>query len=462
MKKRVLILPACIAAAALCCSSARADSPDASKFPFYPSLITTATGEPVKPNDFESPVVCSGCHEEIFQQWKGSMHANAFRDPVFNALWKIGEQETKGFTRQLCGGCHAGAGVVSNDIVFKDGRFQASDIVMEGVHCDVCHTVQSSIMSETPSYEPRNASLVVAPGEVKRGPYKDSESQHHECAYSELHTRSEFCANCHQVVHPVNNFHIERTYDEWKHSVYAEKGIQCQDCHMMPVEKAIEAARTLKRPVNPGRPCIIGPRRDNMFTHEFVGANFTVTALLGHPEHAGIAEKRLKSAAELAVQAPPAAGPGEPVTVSVTIKNIAAGHNLPTSLTEVRQMWLDVTATDAAGKELFRSGELDDRGNIPKGTLIYNASAVDKDGHHTVKPWEIVRFEYNRTIPPKGSAVEKFTFSVPPGTAGPVTVLAVLRYRSYPQKVANLLLGKDAPVLPVVDMTQKKCRITVQ
>jgi len=35
----------------------------------------------------------------------------------------------------------------------------------------------------------------------------------------------------------------------------------------------------------------------------------------------------------------------------------------------------------------------------------------------------------------------------------------VLRYRSYPQSVANLLLGKDAPVLPIVDMTEKSVKI---
>jgi hypothetical protein len=37
----------------------------------------------------------------------------------------------------------------------------------------------------------------------------------------------------------------------------------------------------------------------------------------------------------------------------------------------------------------------------------------------------------------------------------------VLRYRSYPQSVANLLLGKDAPVLPIVDMTEARQTITV-
>jgi hypothetical protein len=426
----------------------------AEKFPFFPSLIGTASGKPIKAEDYTEPEVCAGCHADIFKQWNGSMHSQAFVDPVFQALWKIGAKETSGLTDKLCGGCHAAAGVAANDLVFKDNQFFTSAIAKRGVHCDLCHTVKETRMAETPTREPQNASIIVDPGPVKRGPYKDSVSPFHETAYSELHTKSEFCANCHNVFHPVNNFHIEHTYAEWKYSVYAQNGIQCQDCHMMPVEQAIEAARTLKKQKNPGQPAVGGPQRDQMYTHEFVGANFTVPGLLKFDLHKGIAEKRLKSAAELSVDAPQAAASGSLVTVAVKVRNVGAGHNLPTSLTEVRQMWLDVQATDAAGKEIFRSGALDKDGEIDPQARIFNAHAVDKEGRHTVKPWEITRFEYNDTIPPKGSAIERYTFLVPQDLKGAVKVKAVLRYRSYPQSVANLLLGKDAPVLPIVDMQE--------
>ena len=389
------------------------------------------------------------------------MHSSAFADPVFSALWKLGAKETAGFTTNLCGGCHTAIGVMSRDLTLKDGEFHTSDIARQGVQCDVCHTIKASAFLETPTHEPQNASLIVAPGPVKRGPYKDSASPQHETAYSDLHTKSEFCANCHQVFHPVSNFHIERTYDEWKYSVYAQSGIQCQDCHMMPIEKAIETAKTLKRPQNPGQPSIMGPKRDNMFTHEFVGANFTVPALLGNKQHAMLAEKRLKSAAELDISSPQSFAPGSLATISVKVTNAAAGHNLPTSLTEVRQMWLDIKVSDAEGKELFRSGALDAQGNLSADAKIFCAFAVDKNGQHTVKPWEIVRFESNKTIPPKGSATESFAFLLPQSAKGPLDIKAVLRYRSYPQAVANLLLGKDAPTLPIVDMVEKNIKANI-
>ena len=39
------------------------------KPPFYPSLINTHTGKPVKSTEFTSPDICSGCHVEIYKQW---------------------------------------------------------------------------------------------------------------------------------------------------------------------------------------------------------------------------------------------------------------------------------------------------------------------------------------------------------------------------------------------------------
>jgi hypothetical protein len=394
--------------------------------PFYPSLINTSTGKPVTSSEFMSPDICGGCHAEIFAQWKGSMHSHAFHDPIFQALWKIGSQETKGFTDKLCAGCHTGIGTVSEEIILQDGEFQVSTIAKRGVQCDLCHTVIKSTFLETPTHEPQNASIVLAPGEIKRGPYQDSVSPFHKTAYSELHTKSEFCANCHNVFHPVTNFHIERTYDEWKFSVYAQNGIQCQDCHMMPLQQSIETARTLKKQNNPGKACS------------------------DSPQHAEIARERLKSAAELALTLPAAVEPGAIATVSVKVINVGAGHNLPTSLTEVRQMWLELKVTDTTGTTLYHSGTVDDKGTIDPEAKLFHAKAVDEQGKHTYKPWEI------------NAITTRYTFLVPKTVNGPLSVKATLRYRSYPQSLANLLLGKDAITLPIVDMVQKETEVMVK
>lgn len=434
------------------------------KYPFFPSLLNTHTGKPLKVSDFEPPEVCAECHTEIYNQWNGSMHSHAWNDPVFQALWRMGTKETNGLTEKLCAGCHTAIGTISEEILKKDtnGEYQISEIATKGVQCDVCHTVESTSFLSAKGHEPHNATLVLKPGNTKYGPHKDAKSDHHEVAYSELHTKAEFCGNCHHVYHPVNGFPIERTYDEWKHSVYAQNNIVCQDCHMASVEDAIEVARTLKKVKSPGKAANDGPQRDHVFKHYFVGGNFTIPTVLGTPKTSEMAKKRLKSAAQLEIISPETVKAGELGTVKVKVINVGAGHNLPTSLTEVRQMWLDVQITDSAGKKLFHSGWLDKKHNIDPEATIFHSYAMDKDGKHTVKPWEVVRFEYNKTIPPKGSAVETYNFLVPAKMKGPIQVKATLRYRSYPQKVANLLLGKDAPVLPIVDMATTNKAVAVK
>jgi hypothetical protein len=231
---------------------------------------------------------------------------------------------------------------------------------------------------------------------------------------------------------------------------------------MMPVEQAREAARTLKKQKNPGKSTFMGPDRENIFTHEFVGANFTIPELLGNKEHGQIARQRLQSAAELTINTPARVKKGDLAKIAITVKNVGAGHNLPTSLSEVRQMWLDVQILDSTGKEIYRSGNLDEKGNITGDPRIFNAHALDKDGRDTYKPWEIAKFKYNKTIPPKGSATENFFFLVPKKIKGDLTVNVILRYRSYPQALANLLLGDKTFELPICDMVKKETKISLK
>jgi hypothetical protein len=383
------------------------------------------------------------------------MHSNAWVDPVFQAMWKMADEETGGAVGNHCAGCHSPIGTAGEEVSFDPvgGMFRASAIAEKGVQCDFCHTVKASTWRDTPTSQPQNGSLIMDPGHVKRGPYEDSDSPGHGTAYSGLHTSAEFCGSCHHVFHPVTNFPIERTYDEWKQSVYARAGIVCQDCHMMPLEKAVEAALTLVKPVNPGKASPLGPERDTVYTHEFVGGNFTLPKLLGSQQHSRLAEGRLKNAADVRIHLPEKAVRGDLVKFRVEVVNVGAGHNLPTSLTEVRQMWLDVTVRDPKGEVLMRSGALDDHGNIDPDANIFRTVAVDKNGNVTHKPWAISHFSEVRVIPPKGSDKSTYNFLLPDKIKkGELSIDVVLKYRSFPQHLADELLGEGSVQVPVVDM----------
>ena len=75
----------CLTVMVLCLSASLAYGADqkksTDKYPFFPSMISTESGKPARPDDFEEPIICSGCHMEIYEQWKGSMHSSAFVDP---------------------------------------------------------------------------------------------------------------------------------------------------------------------------------------------------------------------------------------------------------------------------------------------------------------------------------------------------------------------------------------------
>lgn len=419
---------------------------------FFPSAQTTPDGQLVSLDDYASNADCIRCHERIGNEWQGSMHAAAFHDPVFRALYRTGSQETDGLTDRLCMGCHSSPLVVSGHGAPEEVD-QFGPPVTEGVSCVVCHSIGKSNLA-SPDALPANASFVTDPSGPIQGPYAERRclQRGRRTVANDLMQRSEFCANCHGVVHPINGFVIERTYEEWKNSIYAEKGIQCQDCHMQPVELAIQTARTLQRVKNPGRATAKSPLRDHISSHNFVGGNAAVTRLSGADEHAAMAENLLKSAASLELMLPETLTPGAEVGFDVRVANETAGHNLPTSLVEVRQMWLDVEVQDADGREVFRSGKIDEHGKIDSDAVMFHAVAADADGNPTIKPWEMTQFLSSHTIPPRGSLLEHYTLAVPDEVTSPVRVRVTLRYRSYSQELARLLLGEDAPIVPVVDM----------
>ncbi len=442
--------------------TAPAKTPLHPEFPFYPSLIRLSGPGPVSLDNFTGAPECGVCHKQIYEQWKGSMHAAAFTDPIWRAFVALGSEETGGKIDKYCIGCHTPIGLVTGDVTNAEGIFsEDTDLVSTfGVQCDACHVMSGNRDAEAVNGEPGNGSFAMDPGKVKRGPYETCEAQTHQGIWSALHVTSKICANCHQSFH--GNVPVERTYDEWKHSIYARKGIQCQHCHMMPVDKAVEAARTLIPPVITGTASELKPDRTPFFPHWFLGGNVAMARQDGYQDHAREMMHRLQTAAALEVEVSDAVvTPGQLLKVRVKVRNVAAGHNLPTSLTWLRQLWLNIQVTDQDGRMFFHSGQLTDTGNIEQGTRIFGSYAVDKNGQHTLKPWAIDHFLWNHTIPPKGEAFVTYTFVIPRGIRKEVRINVKLRYRSYPQSVVNRLLKEKSFPVPIIDMAEKRLTLPV-
>jgi len=422
----------------------------------------------VKSNQFFTPDVCSGCHEEIFDQWKGSMMGNAWADPVFQAVYKSYLAKSKTLHEKeetaMCSKCHTPVGYLSDESArYLTGEL--SDPGKAGVYCDVCHSTAKSAGVG-------NGAFILAPGNagegeggIKYGPRNDSESSFHDTQYSELHTRSELCGMCHDVAHAHNIMPIENTYTEWRTSPYntgdPKTSTHCQDCHMRQTP-SVAATGITELPDSPGFAApgeMGGKKRSHVWQHWFIGGNATVPDLLGNPNGSKMARDRLSKAVVVSIQnVSRSVQSGKILRFDVQVDNVGAGHYLPTGLTYVRQMWLHVTAKDKNGNLLYTSGAVDVNGKIDSDAVIYKT--VLGEGGKERKPTfflpAAVQVLSDKRIRPKGYSLEPYAFILPEGFEGGIEIEATVRYRSAPQFLINELLGKDAPKLPIFDMAKVK------
>jgi len=417
----------------------------------------------------ENTGICGGCHNAILEQWKGSMHANALIDPVFQAATELflSEATAEGDREEAlaCVRCHTPFGHLSKTAETTAADYAAATESLgtrSGIFCDFCHSVQSSAGVG-------NAPFLVDGGQgdaqkVKQGPRSDAVSPYHGTAFSELHTRSEMCGMCHDVSHTFNGMPIERTYTEWRESPYntgdPATTVYCQDCHMRQ-RPGVPATGSTGQPDNPGKSAAGGKERDHVYTHYFVGSNAVVPAQLGAGEELiGIAYDNLQNCATIEITAPPLPLVWRTADIQVKVNNVGAGHYLPTGLSEVREMWLEITVKDALGRMIFQSGSIDRQGDLDPVSRLFNIKMADKEGNPTINVAKADRIIKDNRIPPKGYRTEHYSFLVPLSAILGYTVEARLQYRSAPQSLINGLLGSAAPTLPIIEMTSASAEVS--
>ena len=361
----------------------------------------------VNPEAFEPASAC-GCHGTLVEDWQPSMHAQALSDPVYLAKLNEAEKATDGKIGPFCKKCHGPGATMTGETAAGKER---SDGTNEGVNCSFCHQViglKPGIVG--------NTSHLVDPSGVRRAQIKDPKAPH-AAEFSELHTTAEFCGGCHNVLHPVNGMHLEATYKEWSESAYAKEGVTCQDCHMSIKPGVVGPSKSVAAPG--------APERDNIYQMTFVGAN-----VAQGPAEASTA--LLKSAAEIKLEIPEIVAPGDTTSATVTITNVAAGHYLPTGLTEVREMWLEVTAATVSGE------------TTTFGTHVFGTILQDDKGNSPVELWEATKIKSDDRIAPRESVTYSYAFTMPEGATA-TSVTAALLYKSVPDELAEKA-GVENPV----------------
>lgn len=142
--------------------------------------------------DFRSSAQCQSCHEEVYEEWSRSQHADAWTGAEVRAL-------SMDFANQDCIDCHAPAPIFQSGI---GNRVQPRAVrQVQGVDCIACH---------------------VLPGGGVAGTITDERAACRPVARAEL-SSPEYCAGCH-------NQH--GTVDQWRATRFAADGVSCIDCHM--------------------------------------------------------------------------------------------------------------------------------------------------------------------------------------------------------------------------------------
>jgi len=397
-----------------------------------------------------------------YPTWAGSMMANATRDPLFWAAVDIANQDIPG-VGDFCIRCHTPLGFYEGNTKdgtsnpdFPNGCELSGDVVAresklndyQGVTCHFCHRQEPlGPNGEAQIFENSNVWIddvaCDSPGSsnfgpCRKGPYNDYDTNPdvgtppHPWKFSNYVNKAEMCGSCHNVSSPevltngvltiaktlINNngvdtgvaMPIERTFDEWRSSQFADliykdgfggdisteipnlvKGQTCQDCHM-PKSESLDARACVFNP--------LGARVDNLNTHEFAGGNSWMPQVLKSEYGADLDEEtfsrsdafdRTTSSALDMLQNKSAIISTE--ILSTTVNQVSAnvrvtnltGHKLPSGYHEGRRMWINVVATDNNGAVIFESGAYNSTTSElnETGAKIYESIQGIWDGNNT-------------------------------------------------------------------------------
>jgi len=402
------------------------------------------SGTKWKKEDFQPAEACKTCHPQHYEEWRGSMHAYAITDPVFHAMHRLAQKETEGAIGDFCIGCHAPVGTGTGEVTASTSSPEGlSKTALAAVSCEVCH--RSVHLEDGP---PSNARFSIKPGAPLVGGLPNpQQTPAHASVTNDSLKNPDFCGSCHNVVNR-KGIKIEKPHEEFLASPYPARDTSCLNCHMQTYT---------------GRATPDGPLRNRLHRHDFIGVDVAVTPFPRMGYQRREVEEFLRTAARLSVFAPEVAVAGESFKLKVDVKNVGAGHNLPTGPSTEREMWLEVIASNRSGKVLFESGTLDKQGDLRGGhgnvkqqdpqLALFSDRFVDEKGETVFFMWQAHALE-EHTIPALQTRSADYEFKIPEQFAGEELRLSVrLLFRAFPpHQLRRLGIGNLAERFPVFEM----------
>jgi len=406
---------------------------------------------------------CFACHNglttpsgedvSIGSSWRGSMMANASRDPYWQAGVRreiIDHPTAQADIEDECSICHmpmaralaheAGrTGQIFAHLPVGAGAAPIDALAADGVGCALCHQISDQGLGTRESFVggfvlkaglAPGQPVVLGPYEVDAGRQRVMRSATGYTPTAALHLKqSEMCATCHTLITAAlgpNGEHVgelpeQVMYLEWRHSAFAGER-SCQSCHMPPVTEPTPIASVMGQP------------RDNLGRHTFLGGNaFMLRVLNRYRDELGVEalpseleasirgtiRQLERDTARIAIER--AAVSGGRLDVDVAVTNLT-GHKLPTGYPS-RRAWIHLVVRDRGGRVVFESGALEpsglirgndndadarrfephhDRIDSPDAVQIYEAIMADSAGAVTTGLLRAVTYVKDNRLLPRG------------------------------------------------------------
>lgn len=338
---------------------------------------------------------CKQCHEEIYDQWKTSMHANssALKDPIHSAFYQmtVGDPTKEDVTAHnkfpVCLKCHAPVAALE-----KTTKLDAAPAYKDGVGCVTCHTFSGFRGTTDSAGKPQygvDAHIVDqnflhgASGktyttdrveENAKWPAKVSHPQPLLGNNAALFQSNEICLGCHEKRNNFNGVPLCITGQEYE----SAKGmVNCQACHM-----GIVSVPKLKNgQVVPGEFVTVADHRmDGGHSQRMVAR--------------GVALEMKTEISEKVVKA------------TVTLRN-RLPHSYPTGA-PFRNLFLKIAAYDAKGTEQWKNYQVHPIKDDPHAAFWY--ALGDAEGKPTSPPQATQVLSDTRLKP---NEVRVLTYEVP-------------------------------------------------
>ncbi|MBU1657580.1 cytochrome c family protein [bacterium] len=429
--------------------------------------------------DWTNSAKCKSCHNEIFNQWADSNHRHiAGTNPYYMVMENLAGEDKGQEFRKWCMGCHNPSAVTTGqektthamsgnnmpDILFSGGSADLIDALKthgnarleQGVSCITCHRIMKTESKGNSSYtlDLTNRNKYVfedSDSGMKHWlseKFINSNPQAHKESYSNpIYKKSAYCASCHDEFLPESGLGVVSTFKEWEKSPFnnpadSKKHKDCIDCHMTNLKD--NKFSPLKGTSTEG-----GKLKDDVKVHYFAGSNHFLSGLK-NKVNADQTIQLLKTSAELDVDI-------QEGIIKVGVKNIGAGHHLPTGVSDFRELWLDITIKDKNNKVVFESGKLQKDNNLGEDARPFMKVFGDENSVPVgLLFWRYKKLLSDTRIPAGEKRVETYAIQDSKKLQYPLTATVKLNFRIYPQWVTDAVRNAfpQLPNPPVVELNK--------